>query len=73
MVTVQSLALVLRPDLKISSVEELIGYAKADPGKLDFASSGIGNAQCFAGEACSKATRINSVHVPYKVPPWPFK
>lgn len=66
MVTVQSLALVVRPGLKVSSVKELIAYAKARPGKLNFASSGHGNAQHVAGEAFAAATGIDIVHVPYK-------
>jgi tripartite-type tricarboxylate transporter receptor subunit TctC len=66
MVTVQSLALVVRPGLKIDSVQGLVAYAKAHPGKLNFASSGYGNAQHFAGEAFAAATGIDIVHVPYK-------
>lgn len=66
MVTVQSLALIVRPGLGIHSVKELIAYAKARPGKLNFASSGHGNAQHVAGEAFAAATGIDIVHVPYK-------
>jgi tripartite-type tricarboxylate transporter receptor subunit TctC len=66
MVTVQSLALIVRPGLDIHSVKDLIAYAKARPGKLNFASSGHGNAQHVAGEAFAAATGIDIVHVPYK-------
>lgn len=66
MVTVQSLALVVRPGLNVNSVKELIAYAKSRPGKLNFASSGHGNAQHVAGEAFAAATGIDIVHVPYK-------
>ncbi len=66
MVTVQSLSLVVRPTLNIHSTKELIAYAKANPRKLNFASSGYGNGQHLAGVAFADATGIDIVHVPYK-------
>ena len=66
MVTVQSLALVVRPSLNIGSTKELIAYAKANPNKLNFASSGYGNGQHLAGVAFADATDIEIVHLPYK-------
>lgn len=65
MVTVQSLALVVNPSLKIHSVADLIAFAQANPGKLNFASSGVGTAQHVAGEAFAQATNLNIVHVPF--------
>lgn len=66
MVTVQALALVVRPGLKVGSVQELVNHAKKNPGKLNFASSGHGNAQHLAGEAFAQATEIEITHIPYK-------
>lgn len=66
MVTTQSLGVFVRPGLNIHSVQELIAYAKAKPGKLNFASSGNGSAQHLAGESFSDAAGIKMLHVPYK-------
>ena len=66
MVTLQSLGVMVRPGLKISSLPALIAYARAHPGKLNFASSGNGSAQHLAGEAFRTAAGIDMVHVPYK-------
>lgn len=66
MVTLQSLGVMVRPGLKISSLPALIAYARAHPGKLNFASSGNGSAQHLAGEAFRTAAAIDMVHVPYK-------
>ncbi len=64
--TVQSLGLLLSPQLNVHSVQELIDYAKNHPGKINFASSGNGSAQHLAGEAFRLAAGIDIVHVPYK-------
>jgi len=66
MVTLQSLGVMVRPGLKISSLPALIAYARANPGKLNFASSGNGSAQHLAGEAFRTGAGIDMVHVPYK-------
>jgi tripartite-type tricarboxylate transporter receptor subunit TctC len=52
--------------LPINSIKELIDYAKANPGKLSFGSSGIGSAFHLDGEVLKEAAGINIVHVPYK-------
>ncbi|EHP41544.1 hypothetical protein OR16_19305 [Cupriavidus basilensis OR16] len=52
--------------LPIHNVKELIAYAKANPGKLNFASSGNGTAGHLAGEMLKLRAGINIVHVPYK-------
>jgi tripartite-type tricarboxylate transporter receptor subunit TctC len=50
----------------VNSIKELIAYAKANPGKLNFGSSGTGGLQHFAGEMFSHLAKIKMVHVPYK-------
>lgn len=58
--------LVVSKDFPASSVSELIEYAKKNPGKLNFASSGIGSTSHLAGELFKKMADIDIVHVPYK-------
>jgi tripartite-type tricarboxylate transporter receptor subunit TctC len=50
----------------VNSIKELISYAKANPGKLNFGSSGTGGLQHFAGEMFAHMAGIKIVHVPYK-------
>lgn len=64
--TIQPLALLVSPSLDIKSVPELVQHAKANPGKVNFASSGNGSAQHLAGEAFRHAANIDITHVPYK-------
>jgi len=58
--------LVVRSGLAIHSVKELIAYAKANPGKLSYASVGIGSTTHLAGEMLNVAAGIDTLHVPYK-------
>ena len=58
--------LVVNADVPVSNVTELIAYAKARPGKLNFSSSGIGNPLHLAGELFNKMAGVSIVHVPYK-------
>ncbi|HEV7801294.1 MAG TPA: tripartite tricarboxylate transporter substrate binding protein [Burkholderiales bacterium] len=58
--------LVVRPTLPVSSVKELIAYAKANPGKLNFGSSGAGAADHLAGELFNTLAGVRMQHVPYK-------
>jgi tripartite-type tricarboxylate transporter receptor subunit TctC len=58
--------LVAHPSLPVKSVKELIAYAKANPGKLNFGSSGTGTLQHFAGELLNHQAGIKIVHIPYK-------
>ena len=58
--------LVLAPNLKVNSVQELIEYGKANPGKLSFASSGAGSSIHLSGELFKVRTGVDMVHVPYK-------
>jgi tripartite-type tricarboxylate transporter receptor subunit TctC len=50
----------------MKSVKEVIDYAKANPGKLSFASSGNGGAPHLAGELFQNVTGIKMLHVPYR-------
>ena len=54
------------PDFPAKSVQELVAYAKANPGKLNFGSPGPGNASHLAAELFKLKTGIDIVHVPYK-------
>jgi tripartite-type tricarboxylate transporter receptor subunit TctC len=58
--------LVVDPRLPIRTPAELVAYAKANPGKLSYASSGIGNPQHLAGELLNRMAGIDLLHVPYK-------
>lgn len=58
--------LVVPGNSPINSVEELIAYAKANPGKLDYGSGGVGSSQHLAGSIFKTAANIDIVHVPYK-------
>ena len=58
--------LVVRNGLPIRSVKELIAYAKANPGKLSYASVGVASTTHLAGEMLNVAAGINTLHVPYK-------
>src|SRR5712672_1284953 len=57
---------VVHPSLPITSIPELIAYAKANPGKLNMASSGNGSTIHMSGELFKMLTGINMVHVPYR-------
>jgi tripartite-type tricarboxylate transporter receptor subunit TctC len=58
--------LVVNPDVPANNAAELVAYAKANPGKLTFSSSGVGNPQHLAGELLNKMAGIEVKHVPYK-------
>jgi tripartite-type tricarboxylate transporter receptor subunit TctC len=58
--------LVVRNDLPAKNVAELIAYARANPGKLSFGSSGVGTSVHLSGELFKKLTGIEMVHVPYR-------
>jgi tripartite-type tricarboxylate transporter receptor subunit TctC len=53
-------------DLPAKTVGELIAYAKKNPGKLSFGSSGVGAAAHLTSELMKQVTGIDMVHVPYK-------
>lgn len=58
--------LIVHPSLPVRSIRDLIALAKARPGQLNYSSSGVGNADHFAGELFKALAHINIVHVPYK-------
>jgi tripartite-type tricarboxylate transporter receptor subunit TctC len=62
----QANILVVNPSVPAKSVAELIALAKANPGRLNFASSGHGLAAHLAGELFKAEAKIDIVHVPYK-------
>jgi tripartite-type tricarboxylate transporter receptor subunit TctC len=63
---VQPLAVLAGPRLNVNTMQALISNAKANPGKLNFASSGNGSLQHIAGELLRNMAALNIVHVPYK-------
>ena len=65
LVTVPEL-LVITPSFPAKTVAELVAFAKANPGKLSYASSGNGSAQHLAAELFKMRTGTDIVHVPYK-------
>ncbi len=58
--------LVVHAGTKIKTFAEFIAYAKKNPGKLDFASTGPGSASHLAGELLNDMAKIDTVHIPYK-------
>ncbi len=58
--------LVVSPALPVATFPELVVYGKANPGKLNFASAGIGTTPHLAGEMFKLRTGIDATHVPYK-------
>lgn len=59
-------AMFVNPATGIRSVKELIDYAKKNPGKVSYATSGAGTSQHLGGELLNHAAGIDMVHVPYK-------
>ena len=62
----QANILVVNPKVPVHSLNELIDLCKAQPGKLNFASSGYGAAAHLAGELFKAEAHVDIVHVPYK-------
>jgi tripartite-type tricarboxylate transporter receptor subunit TctC len=58
--------LVVHPSVKANSVAELIALAKAEPGKLTYASSGYGTSIHMSGEMFKHMAKVDILHVPYK-------
>ena len=63
--------LAVHPSMPVNSIKELIDYAKKNPGKIDFASLGVGSQPHVALEAWSQRLGIKLNHVPYKTNPSP--
>jgi tripartite-type tricarboxylate transporter receptor subunit TctC len=60
---------VTRPDFEAKSIKELVDRAKANPGKLTFASVGAGTTQHFTGELFKQIAGVDLLHVPYRGSP----
>lgn len=58
--------LVIHPSLNVSTVAELIAYAKAKPGNLSYASSGIGTSPHLSAEQFKQMSGVKIVHIPYR-------
>ena len=58
--------LVVHPSFNVTSVGELVAYAKANPGKINYGSAGVGTVSHVCGEYFASAADIKLVHVPYK-------
>ena len=64
--TTQPMGVLVSNKLGVSSISELVKYAQAHPGKVNFASSGNGSAQHLAAEALNDSAKIEMLHIPYK-------
>ena len=58
--------LVVHPDLPVKTVKELIDLAKKEPGKIQYASAGVGSFQHLGGELFKLEAGVNLLHVPFK-------
>jgi tripartite-type tricarboxylate transporter receptor subunit TctC len=67
--TTAPIILVVHPSLAVSSVKELIALAKAKPGEILYASTGVGAAPHLSGELFNARAGIKTVHVPYQGSP----
>jgi tripartite-type tricarboxylate transporter receptor subunit TctC len=56
----------VHPSVPVKTVPEFIAFAKANPGKINMASAGIGSGNHIAGELFKMMTDVNLVHVPYR-------
>ena len=61
-----SIILVVHPSVPAKSVQELVAYAKANPGKINFSSGGIGVLPHLTGEIFKAMASVDIVHVPYR-------
>jgi tripartite-type tricarboxylate transporter receptor subunit TctC len=60
------IAIAVHPSFPVNNGHELVEYAKKNPGKLSYGSSGTGSAHHFAAEALKQYAGVDMVHVPYK-------
>jgi tripartite-type tricarboxylate transporter receptor subunit TctC len=58
--------ILVHPSLPVKSLKDLVEYAKANPGKINFSSSGVGSPLHLGGELFKSLAKIDIVHVPYK-------
>ena len=66
LVSMQDILLAVNPAVPARNLQELIAYARANPGKLNFGSSGAGSAPHLAAELFNAMAGVKMVHVPYK-------
>lgn len=66
MVVQGPLVLVAHPSLGVKTVQELLTAAKASPGKIEYASGGVGTSLHLAGELFKAQSKVDMLHVPYK-------
>jgi tripartite-type tricarboxylate transporter receptor subunit TctC len=66
LVSLQDIMLAVNPNVPAKNLQELIAFAKANPGKLNFGSSGAGSAPHLAAELFCSMAGVKMVHVPYK-------
>jgi tripartite-type tricarboxylate transporter receptor subunit TctC len=66
LVSLQDLLLAANPNVPVKTLQELIDYAKANPGKLNYGSSGAGSAPHLAAELFKSMAGLDMVHIPYK-------
>ena len=60
------IVIVVNPTVPVKNTQELIAYAKTNPGKLTYGSAGIGTSQHLAGELFKSMAGVDLVHVPYR-------
>jgi tripartite-type tricarboxylate transporter receptor subunit TctC len=65
-VSLAPLIMEVHPSVPATTVPEFIAYAKANPGKINMASAGVGGPQHLAGELFKAMTGLNLIHVPYR-------
>jgi tripartite-type tricarboxylate transporter receptor subunit TctC len=58
--------LVVPPSLKVNSVQQLLAEAKANPGRINFSSAGVGSGTHFAAEIFKALAQVDVVHIPFK-------
>lgn len=66
LVSLQDIMLAVHPGVPAKSLQELIAYARANPGKLNFGSSGAGSAPHLAAELFASMAGVKMVHIPFK-------
>jgi tripartite-type tricarboxylate transporter receptor subunit TctC len=65
-ISIAPMIMEVNPSLPVTTVPEFIAYAKANPGKINMASAGVGGPQHLAGELFKAMTGLNLIHVPYR-------
>lgn len=66
MVSTSPEVVVVAPQLPVKTFQEFVAYAKANPGKLNFGSAGIGTTPHLAGELFKQRTGVDATHIPYR-------